>query len=895
MTRAKKYFTLIVAVLLILANIPIAFAEADINGTVFQYSEADKESFKFSYNFYKTLGIIDGEYNIDSTITRGEWADIMVHFFGYESMIGAYKNVPYFDDYDSKYSKIASVNLAGAMGLMGEYDDGKFSPDTAISYEDAYTAIVKGLGYSAVSEINKDNNYYALAGSIGLLKGVTAVNGYPIIVSEALRMLDNALNINVLGAEIGSDELIKGETVLTGTLKLERKEGVVTSNCYSSLHSINPVSNGRIGIDNVLYRYNGSTEGLLGYNVYYYVSISDKEEVVYLAKKKNSVLEINFEDIVSYSSKVYKYMDGSVSKKQEIPTSCAVIYNDVALTDGFTSPLPMSPDDSGSLTFIDNDGDGTYDVLLIEAYTSFYIGQIDATNKKIYNMYDSTDVIALDDYANVEIFDAYGDEGTIAKMSPKNVLAVAKSPDKRNLRIHISTQNVTGTIKAINEDSGTYYVTVDDIKYRASKQFAASAEFAAIKSGSTGVFYLDYKNNLAGYDEKILAPVGYMINARMKKGELVIKMFTSSGEIKTFDCADKVRLFGDQKYPEDGLYTKLTTLGAGEVQPQIVLYELNDEGEIKLLDLVGISDRIAACWNVKSSAQYMKTAAGFRDGKHYLNGGALVFFIPANPSSADSDDFVVKQMSELKDKGNYCSSTVAAYGYRLSSGKQLGADILVVDSSFREETGYLGVIKSIRTVIDSDDEIYQEVKMYQAASEYTYYAYADIFDINTVKGKNDTTYIKKLEVGDVVTVNFKEVSGKRYLTKLELLYDVSADKYFYKNPNEASFTSTETRYFLGGVHIREGSLMSVVIEGGTATLSGTLTTMGPTTNVNAPNYEIHAVGGGIYRYDPEAKKNERVKKVKADEIMSYNKTASGYSTIWMYTTLEAPKMIYIIK
>lgn len=891
MQKLNKCLAVLTAAFLILTNIPNIVVNAANDSTTVQYSSADKENFKFSYNFYRTLGIINEELNIDSTISRGSWADIVIRYFGLDAASDSSKEVHFFKDYDPKYEKIGSVNLAADLGLMGEYDDGKFCPDVDVSYEDVCVSVVKGLGYESLVESRGGgiDQYIILANELGILNDVTATRGYPIVASAAMKILDNALETKMFGKVLGNEEVYrKGDTVLSKIYHLKKADGIVTSNFRSSLYSSDKIPADQIGIDNVIYNYAGNTDGLVGYRVRYFVDTKKNDTVVYLGKMGNDVQIIDFDNVYDYENRTYHYVMPNSNKERRwtIPQGCAVIYNGSAITDGFVSNLPMYTED-GSLMLIDNNFDGIVDVLQIEAYTNLWIGHIDTINRKIYSIYDENDYIAFDDYDIVEIYDSYGAETTLAKLSPKDVLSVAKTPDGETIRIDVSTETVEGKINGTFTKDGKTVFVIDDIEYVVN----SICDITDISVGFSGVFYLNKKGQIVGCDEKLLTPIGYLIKARIDVGlsETVwLKVLTSSGEVIVLKCADKVTIVGeDGMYKGDDLYRMLLNSDS-EVKPQVILYELNKDGEVNSLDLVGHSDRIRERTTIKSSGvQYRSGASCFTDGKTFLNGGAIVFYIPMN--GGDTEDYGVLFRSDLQNEQQYSSDTLPLYTYQVD-GSQLGVDILVMDESFRSRKYGLGIVKEIVQAID-DDKACHKIDIYQYGNLNTYYMYDSDFDIDAIPAASSAYSARKLEEGDVVGIDYVPISGKRYLSRITIIYDISGDEYLYSNPSVTNFTGV-TRYFYGDVQTKDNKLMAIVLHGGTM-LVDEETSVGSLVNTSAKNYEIHPIGGNVYVYDSNLRRNNVVKGT-ANSIADYDTVGNEYSTVWVFTSQEATQMIYVV-
>ncbi len=887
MRKIKKCITVLTAAVLMLANIPYITGFAASGGMSYQYTDADKENFKFSYNFYKTIGVITEDLNIDSTIPRGLWAETVIRFFGLESAIGKSADVHFFADYDPKYEKIGFVNLAADLGLMQAYDDGKFCPDVDVTYEDVCISVVKGLGYEFLAKRRGGGveQYMLIASELGITKGVTAARGYPMVASAAMELLDNALDADMLGVDLGiRGSYETGGTVLSKVHKMQVRNGIVTSNFRSSLYNSDKTHTYQVGINGDIYDYYGNTDGLVGYRVRYYVKTDEEDTVVYLGKLKNTVEVIDFADIYEYENRTYHYAvsNDTRERKWEIPRDCAVMYNGTALTDGFDIPMYT---DNGSLTLIDNDNDSDVDVLLIEAYTDLWIGHIDIPSQTVYSKYSDKDYISFDDYNAVELYDEYGAETTINKLAVKNVLSIAPNTDKETIQIDVSTSTVEGTVSGTRKDRGKTVFTIDDIEYTVS----VMCDVSGLQAGFSGIFYLNKQKRIVGFEQKVSVPVGYLIRAGLDSeddGKIYLRILKSNGETELYKCADKVRLWGDGgSYRRDELYRILLD-GNEKVKSQPILYELNGSGDVCSLDLVGYSDRIREWTSIKSaSVKYRSSASCFTDGKTFLNVNPTIFAV--SKSGDDLSDYSVLNKSDLQDDREYASDTLPAYSYQLGDSK-LGADVLVVDESFRSRKYGMGIVKSIVQTMDEYDDRCYKIEIYQYGNLNTYYMYNEDFDIESINAASSAFPARKLEEGDVVGIDYLNVGGRKKLSRITIIYDISQDKYLYSNPSTTAFTG-ETRYFFGDVQTKDSRLMTVVLRGGTMMVDEE-TAVDKNTGP-AANRETHVAGGNVYRYD---RKQNEVVKSNINEIAAYETVGDKYSTIWMFTSKESPQMIYIV-
>ena len=151
---------------------------------------------------------------------------------------------PVFTDVPQSHSQYKGIIAAYEAGLINGNGDGTFSPDSAITLQQATIILVKSLGYSDV--LNVCDNLYSQVNNVskkqGLLNGIAYLNGGGISVDTAVRLIFNTLHANVLDADgvvtgSGSNGMKYAEqdTVLKKYYDILYDEDVVQSDYYYSL------------------------------------------------------------------------------------------------------------------------------------------------------------------------------------------------------------------------------------------------------------------------------------------------------------------------------------------------------------------------------------------------------------------------------------------------------------------------------------------------------------------------------------------------------------------------------------------------------------------------------------------------------------------------------------
>jgi len=140
--RFRIYLSILLIAVLILAN-----------GTAYTYAASDSTSEADTATMLlASMGVISadssGSYNLSKTVTRAEFAKMIV-------MASSYKDLVQTTSYSSPYKDVPAKNwaapyvrIAVSKGLMSGYSDGTFRPNDSITLEQAVNSALKLLGYS---------------------------------------------------------------------------------------------------------------------------------------------------------------------------------------------------------------------------------------------------------------------------------------------------------------------------------------------------------------------------------------------------------------------------------------------------------------------------------------------------------------------------------------------------------------------------------------------------------------------------------------------------------------------------------------------------------------------------------------------------------------------------
>lgn len=136
----------ILAVLLI---IPLLFA----NGAAVSYASSDSASGTDTATMLlASMGVLSadssGSYNLAKTVTRAEFAKMIVMASGYKDLVKTASYSSPYKDVPAKNWAAPYIRIAVSKGLMTGYSNGTFRPSSVITLEQAVNSALLLLGYS---------------------------------------------------------------------------------------------------------------------------------------------------------------------------------------------------------------------------------------------------------------------------------------------------------------------------------------------------------------------------------------------------------------------------------------------------------------------------------------------------------------------------------------------------------------------------------------------------------------------------------------------------------------------------------------------------------------------------------------------------------------------------
>lgn len=191
----KKRMIAIVLAAVMAFSAPTAFTPAKVKAAASSQSFNKKD---LPEQVVTTLGIMTrdskGSLNLTKTVTRAQFAKMLVYASPYKDKIGRNANTALYKDVKKNHWAAPYIKIAVAQGWMGANLSGKFRPGAAITLQEAVNGIVGLLGYKNEDfQGNKDSAKMALYKGEDIDTHITKKSTQKITRKDAMNLFYNTL------------------------------------------------------------------------------------------------------------------------------------------------------------------------------------------------------------------------------------------------------------------------------------------------------------------------------------------------------------------------------------------------------------------------------------------------------------------------------------------------------------------------------------------------------------------------------------------------------------------------------------------------------------------------------------------------------------------------------
>lgn len=815
----NKIYRQLLATMLILTNLLIA-------GYI-PCASAENSS-DYEIQLLKGLGFVDKEYgpkSAEEPVTRGQIASILAYLRGFDKSTkidGSFIDVP--KDYWCAGQIYALCNAGILHGTAAD----RFSPNDYITRNQLVKMLVSALGYDMQAQMagGYPQGYMSVGSELGLKSGsdVGAID-----FGTAAKLFAEAMEVELLEMKIVDNkpvyEKVKDQNILKKYNDIYNDEGIMTDNGITKLNTPGTVGKNNVIINNMIME-KGSfdCDRYIGYNLkFYYKNVNGEKTLLYAYPYKTNVRTIADDDIDFYGSdfgiqKIYVMDDKKYCKIDEYVD---VIYNGVAYPSFNADTFRIR---QGELTLIDNDEDGTYDVVFADEYYNIYV--TGKTDDIIYGKYGNSENIENAD--NLSIYDADGLPISTDEINSKNVMSVYKSKDSSNVKMIISSNTIDG--KVDNVEKGV--TRPDDMNAQSRESFINSMRDMRISVGEksysfsqsyieavadgyngavvpvygiTYTFCLDKNGKIAGVEETAgniyayLTKVCFVDDGSEMNDMTMAKMFMSDSTHVTTVFAENAKVDGVRmKSHESGSGTVSSYHeffdGDGKFIPQLVRVKLNSLGEISEVQTSNSVTTNSYGYNAKKFSLCYSGKTGYGGStqrsfnQSYTLGSDVVIFNVPPAEDFDASEIEIINVNRLQEGVSYNIKL-----YDADPSWACKAAVVQAGSSNEWEQAVL-VVESVEKTIDDDDNIINVVSGYINKTKATY--------IEDSEGIFPT----ELESGDIVRV---VLSGQK-VKRMQILASAKRDTTPFYN----SLDGNDWSSYYGQIYAKSNTALTLSTDGG---------------------------------------------------------------------------------
>ena len=511
-----------------------------------------------------------GLQSYDEPMTRGAAARAAAEIFLDSTEGGSCE----FSDIENGTALAGAVNAVVNLQLMNGYTNGRFSPETALTCDQATRIIIELLGQRVKADEKGGwpNGYRMIAEKEKIYDGVSARKEDELLTEDFARMMYNAFDaefLKVIAWGNPDKKMDPKADFLETYFNIGRGYGTVQANEYTGLFGYDPADEDCVVIGGTVLKCTDEAAQYLGYDVTYYYDIDKsggKTTLLHVKKEEEQkVNEIKAENIVSVSNGTIEYEAEGRKKRVTIAAGASVIINGVRKT--YFTDSDLKPK-SGKITVLNSGG-----IVLIESYKNIYVKRV-TKNDGVYNIVgDNGENIKLDmnedSESHIVLMGRNLDfseitQGMVLSLFADNLNIADNtiSGDIKLCRIYASTKTVTTAVTKIVKDK---IYGADGAEYKYAFEFDSVKN--PINAGDTVKLILNSFNEIVKRDDNVSArdyKYGFITGVKSISSfgdSYEIKIFDEDGEFYTYEFTNRCRIDGVNKSGKD-IYTALANSGS---------------------------------------------------------------------------------------------------------------------------------------------------------------------------------------------------------------------------------------------------------------------------------------------------------------------------------------------
>lgn len=727
----KKTAAVLLCAVLIMLSATLAYASFGDTATSNAKNEID---FISSYGIMQ--GYEDGNFYPNNAITRAEMVAVALRMIRLDNPVSDNVYGQSFTDVPKEHWAYGVVETATALGMINGYPDGTFLPEKPVTYQEAIKIFVSLLGYepAAKAKGGYPQGYMAIAMQEDLIRlsGLSASDSASreAIAVMAYNTLQSEMMVESHYSSNGDVEYTVSDNIMLDIYFNSKSDrGLVTATHVEGLYG-EKTNEGKIEIDNVIYRCDIDYADLLGCRVqFFYMEQGSDKKIVSITEDttRHEKLVVNSDMINAFTglyttNGAFTYYQSKAPRKVKtvkLSPGMSLIYNNEYIPYNNLGAIDLDIN-TGTVELIDNNIDGLFDCVKILSYTDYYVNTV-AQNEETKYITDGSGaglVYNIEDvYEKITFNGAKIDFENIPKES---IVSAAVSADGKAVDIVVSEYDVEGKITSTATDDDIEYIWINDAQYVVSK--GAPDRYVDTNLGTEGIFKLNFLGEVSycsseGNDGE---SYGYLTTVSKKSDiddTVKVRMLTEDNKFVILTVADKVKLYDkgvlvnitNDEFFERFKHTP-TFNDTRQAITQVVKYKLNANGELSLMRTAAETPSTE-----EFSYGYINPVSGEAEGRRFYSNR---LFLQSYQITDDTVCFKIPWTYEGEDYTRYESGKATRYFsdgknyqvllFDVNEEKQIGAIMYTVPGQDKEfffslsSNSPVMIVDSMRRVTDSD-------------------------------------------------------------------------------------------------------------------------------------------------------------------------------------------------
>ena len=499
---------------------------------------------------YKVIqGYPDNSFKPDRIVTRAEMAKVVTVAAGFHEYSKNMTSV--YEDMHGHWAE-SYVELADVLGIVKGISPSTYGPDNLIKFEEAYTMILRLLGYTDESLIgNWPSNYHEKALELNLFENINANVEFASRRDISI-MLFNALDMNIVTVKENNTLNITNKALISKLGKTETKE----------------VSIRDLNIDNFDY-----TDYLFNkWDIYY----DNNGNTVYVSNPQYNEFSGTVTSILS-NRVIFVTDDYGNVRVFQVPDIPIII-------NGERGSFNNLNESSIKIVYEEDSFKG--EVIGIIAYkaTDVIVVNRDDLYKEGSRQFAGKQLPLSNSEVNFKKINIKGDASSLEEIKVNDVVYFYETSDSKNasLTLNVLRSKIEGVISSAESANGIAFYTLNNISYMTGKDYIFTEK---ANVNDTVTLILDKNNNIIKlYINKYgKRPSTYGIvisSSNSTTGNAEAKILDEYGRVRTYSLADNSSVV--KVLENDSNILKQSLIGSND----LVMFDPVSSGTLKIINLM---------------------------------------------------------------------------------------------------------------------------------------------------------------------------------------------------------------------------------------------------------------------------------------------------------------------